>query len=113
MVYIREAHAIDSPLPMEFGMVEDPVTDAERQAMATQTCVELKLPMPAVFDGVDDAVNLSYHAWPERLYLIGKDGKVRYVGGPGPFEFDPDAWEAAIRAELAPAPKPDAGKDKK
>jgi hypothetical protein len=96
LVYIREAHAIDSPLPMEFGLIEDPVTDAERQAMASRTCEELDLPLPAVFDGVDDAVNLAYHAWPERLYVIAEDGNVSFVGGPGPFEFDVDAWQRAI-----------------
>lgn len=112
LVYIREAHALDSPLPMEFGLVEDPVTDAERQALATRTCSELELSIPAVFDGVDDAVNLAYHAWPERLYLVGADGTLRFVGGPGPFEFDPEAWEAAIRAEVGAAPsatRPDRG----
>ncbi len=96
LIYIREAHAIDSPVPMEFGLVEDPVTDVERQTLATRTCTELELPMQAVVDGIDDAVNLAYHAWPERLYVIDKDGRIAWVGGPGPFEFDPDAWEKAI-----------------
>ena len=106
LVYIREAHAIDSWLPMEFGMVEDPVTDAERLVMTKRTCAELDLPMPALFDGVDDQVNLAYHAWPERLYLIGRNGKLTYVGDAGPFGFDPDSWERAIREELGlPTPK--------
>ena len=100
LVYIREAHAIDSWLPMEFGMVEDPVTDQERHVLARRCTEELGFAMPAIVDGVDDAVNRRWHAWPERLFLIGKDGKVAYTGGPGPFEFLPDELESAIRTEL-------------
>lgn len=101
LVYIREAHALDSARPMEFGMVEDPTTEAERNAVAG-TCVdELDLPMPALVDGLDDRVGKAYGAWPDRLYLIGQDGRIAYAGARGPAGFDPDAWERAIEAELA------------
>ena len=60
---------------------------------------DLKLPMPALIDGVDDKVGKAYGGWPDRLYLVGKDGKITYAGGRGPFGFDPDAWERAIIAE--------------
>lgn len=101
LVYIREAHALDSAMPMEFGLVEDPVTEAERSAVAG-TCVEgLDLPMPALVDGLDDAVGKAYGGWPDRLYLIGQDGKIAYAGARGPAGFDPEAWEKAIEAELA------------
>ena len=84
---------------MPFGDVEDPISDQERADVA-HTCVEdLELPMPALIDGLDDKVNKAYGGWPDRLYLIGKDGKVAYAGKRGPFGFDPDAWEHAIVAE--------------
>ncbi|MCP3914832.1 MAG: deiodinase [bacterium] len=70
-------------------MVEDPVTLEERLDLA---------PLPTVVDGMDDRVNKSYGAWPERLYLIAKGGQVAYRGGPGPFEFDPDGLVEAIEA---------------
>jgi hypothetical protein len=57
--------------------------------------------MPAVVDKLDDAVNQAYGGWPDRLYLVGKDGKIAYAGGQGPFLFKPDELEAAIEAELA------------
>ncbi len=101
LVYVREAHAMDSRLPMAFGAIEDPISDAERQGMARFSSKELGLSIPAVVDRMDDAVGKAYHGWPERLYLIGADGKVSYRGGPGPFGFDPEGWEDAIRAELA------------
>lgn len=100
VVYIREAHAIDSRLPMEFGMIEDPVSESERMSVATQCMADLDLPLPAIVDKMDDAVNLAYHAWPDRLYLVGKDGRIAYSGGPGPFMFFPEQLNTAIEKEL-------------
>lgn len=80
-------------------MVEDPITDEER-ALVAGTCVkDLKLPMTALVDRVDDVVGKAYGGWPDRLYLIGKDGKIAFAGDRGPFGFKPDAWEEAITAE--------------
>jgi hypothetical protein len=98
---VREAHPIDGNAPSSFGMIEDPIDDQERMHVAG-TCIEdLDLPMPALVDRVDDKVSLAYAAWPDRLYLIGKDGKVAYAGAQGPRGFDPEAWEKAIVAEKA------------
>lgn len=91
---------MDSWLPMAFGNIEDPVTNEERNRMATFCSRELALTIPAVVDDIDDAVSLDYSGWPERLYLIAKGGKVAYRGGPGPFGFDPDGFEAALREHL-------------
>ncbi len=100
VVYIREAHAIDSRLPMEFGMIEDPVTGLERMAVASQCMADLDLPIPAIVDQMDDAVNLAYRAWPDRLYLVGKDGKIAYASGRGPGGFLPNELADAIAKEL-------------
>lgn len=105
MVYIREAHALDSLLPKGGGadpVVEDPRTLAERQSLAETCLSKLALEaIPALVDTLDDAAGRAYNAWPDRLYLIGLDGTVRYQGGPGPDGFVPDELEAAIRSELA------------
>ena len=99
-MYIREAHAIDSRSPTAFELIEDPVNLTERSTVAT-TCVDkLNLPMPAVVDKLDDKVNQSYKGWPDRLYLVGTDGRLSYAGGRGPFFFSTDALQAAIRVEL-------------
>jgi type I thyroxine 5'-deiodinase len=104
VVYIREAHAIDSRSPMGGGgmpIVEDPVTLDERNEVARVCMTKLALePMPALVDGVDDTVNTAYAAWPDRLYLVGRDGRIAYRGGPGPFGFSPDELEEAIKEEL-------------
>ncbi len=107
---MREAHALDSAAPAPFGLIEDPVTDAERNQVAS-TCVdELDLPMPALIDRIDDRVGKAYGGHPDRLYLIGRDGKVAYAGARGPRGFDPAAWAAAIEAEVARNREADAAK---
>ena len=109
LVYIREAHALDSPVPnLQGPLLQDPVSFSERSSTATQCTADLNLPMPAVVDGMDDAVNRSYQGHPDRLYLVGRDGMIRYAGERGPRGFDPDAWEQAIEQELSdstPAPR--------
>ncbi len=105
MVYIREAHALDSRAPMGIGdgmpIVEDPVTFQERSGVAQVCMTKLALePMPALIDDMDDTANLAYGAAPDRLYLIGTDGNVAFKGGPGPGGFDPGELEQAILAEL-------------
>lgn len=105
MVYIREAHALDGRAPLGGGadpIVEDPMTLIERQRVAKTCMSRLAMePMPALVDDVDDAVNEDYEAWPDRLYLVGGDGRIAYRGGPGPFGFAPSELEAAIKRELA------------
>ena len=105
MVYIKEAHALDSRSPMGGGanpILEDPTTSSERAEVATTCMTKLALePIPCLVDDLDDSVNRAYSGWPDRLYLIGKDGSVAYKGGPGPFEFRPDELESAIQKELA------------
>lgn len=98
---MREAHPIDGSAPSTHGLIEDPITDAERTQVAS-TCVEdLDLPMPALIDRIDDKVGLAYAAWPDRLYLVGKEGKIVYAGERGPRGFDPAGWAKAIEAEKA------------
>lgn len=104
MVYIREAHPVDGSWPLmapDQPLVEEPREAAERQAVARQCLGTLELDgLPAVVDGMDDAVNEAYEAWPDRLVLLDAEGRVAWRGGPGPFGFDPDELEAALRREL-------------
>ncbi len=93
LVYIREAHATDgwSIDRSGWSIITDPRNDGERKAAAAQTCSMLKLPFPTVVDTMDDAVAERWSAWPERLFVIGRDGQVAYVGGQGPWGFWPVA----------------------
>ena len=54
-------------------------------------------------DGLDNAVASAYGGWPDRLYLVGRDGRIAYQGGEGPFGFKPEELERAIETHLAGA----------
>jgi hypothetical protein len=54
--------------------------------------------MPTLIDRADNKVNQSYAAWPDRMYVVGKDGKIAYQGGPGPWGFKPAEVEQWLRA---------------
>ena len=100
-VYIAEAHAVDEwqlPANLEDDVLVAQHTILEERFAAARASVErLGLTMPVLVDGMDDAVSEAFAAWPERLYVAERGGRLAYVGGPGPFEFDPDAEGISIR----------------
>jgi hypothetical protein len=71
----------------------------ERFAAAREGVERLGLTMPVLVDGMDNAVSDAFAAWPERLYVAERGGRLAFVGGPGPFEFEPHA-AATVLAEL-------------
>jgi len=104
-VYVREAHPEEGWIISEnrrSGLaVHEPTTDEERRAVASTCAVNLHMQMPMVIDNIDNAVASAYGGWPDRLYLIGSDGRIAYQGGEGPFGFKPELLERAIQRELA------------
>jgi hypothetical protein len=104
LVYIREAHPEEGwiiPENRRSGIaVHEPATDDERRSVASACAVKLEVRMPVAIDGVDNAVASAYGGWPDRLYLVGSDGRIVFQGGEGPFGFKPDALEAAIVREI-------------
>jgi hypothetical protein len=68
--------------------------------VATTCSLDLHLSMPVLVEEMDNAIDEAYGAAPERLYLIGTDGRVAYHGGAGPHLFDLEAWEQAIAASV-------------
>lgn len=102
-VYIREAHPDDGwrvPENLRQNIhVDEPRTDEQRTEVASVCQIGLDLAMPMLIDGIDNAVEEAYIAKPMRLYVIDRDGRVAYHGAQGPFGFDPDAFEAALKAE--------------
>jgi hypothetical protein len=79
----------------------DPKSITERRAAANTCCQSLKLSLPALVDDMEDTANREYAAWPERLYVIGKDGKIAYAGGMGPFQFSPKECAEFLEKYLA------------
>ena len=107
VVYIREAHPeegwVVSMNRDEDILVNDPASNDDRVEVAQTCALRLKIRMPVVVDDIDDQIASAYGALPDRLYLIGADGKVAFQGEPGPFGFKPEALEDAIR-EVAGGP---------
>jgi hypothetical protein len=99
-ICIREAHAADGWWPginKEAGiMVNQPKTFAERCSVAQRCSGALQMTMPLLVDEIDDRVGHAYSGMPDRLYMIGRDGKVLYKGGRGPFGFRPREMEQAL-----------------
>ena len=86
-------------------LVEEPQSLEERCSVANTCVEELALAeLPTVVDDMEDSVNRAYEAWPDRLVLVDADGRVAYRGGPGPFGFEPDELEDALREELGLPP---------
>ena len=55
--------------------------------------------MPVVVDDIDDKIASAYGALPDRLYLIGKGGKIAFQGERGPWGFDPQKLADAIEMQ--------------
>jgi hypothetical protein len=104
-VYIAEAHAVDE-WQMESNAQEgicitQHTTFDERLAAARLCERRLNLTIPTFVDAMDNAVSRQFAAWPERIYIIGADGRVAFQGGPGPYEFRSNAAAQALEALLA------------
>ena len=61
----------------------------ERVAVARKCYENLGLTFPAIIDNMDDKVEEVYAAWPDRLYIVDKKGKIVYKDGKGPGGFKP------------------------
>ena len=77
-----------------------PRTLAGRQELAQRCAANLGLTMPLLVDGLDNAADRAYQAWPERLYVISLERRVAYQGGKGPYGFDPGDLERFLTSSL-------------
>ncbi len=104
VVYVQEAH------PTDGWQTDSNITDSvlyrqhlnyeEREEVAQTCSLDLHIDIPILIEEMDNSIDEAYGAAPERLYLIGTDGKVAYQGGAGPHFFDLDEWQNAIEACL-------------
>lgn len=107
IIYIKEAHPEDGwalTYNRRSGIeLRDPRSTEERTEVAASCALRLQTSIPVLIDEVDNEVALQYGGWPDRLYLIGKDGRIAFQGAAGPFGFKPELLEQAIQAELGSA----------
>ena len=103
VIYIREAHPTDHDEWQQAYNLRDeilfaqPQTKEERFEVATACQIGMKISIPMLVDGIDNACNQEYTAQPDRLYIIGADGRIVYKGRPGPHGFKPEEAEEVIK----------------
>lgn len=101
VVYIQEAHPIDawqmSDNVKDDVLVASTKTEGERMDVAGVCVVKLGIELPAIVDGPDDRVERAYTGWPDRLYVIDRDGRIAYKSAAGPFGFKPAQVEATLK----------------
>ncbi len=92
MVYINEAHASDGNWPVKYAK-ELGITEhddyGERCTTAKMLFDDKKLTIPCLIDGMDNAVNKKYSAWPDRIFLVRTDGRLAVAAARGPWGFKP------------------------
>ena len=105
LVYIREAHATgewQSTVNEREHVQLAPASSMEQKHEYAMMCTrKLELRFPSAVDGLDNAAEQAYAAWPSRVYVISADGQVRYSSGLIEEEFDRVALESAIRSVIS------------
>jgi hypothetical protein len=100
VVYVTEAHPSDVwqlQSNLRDKVVFSSPRSAEERAEIAGSCVrKLGIQIPAVLDEFGNSTEKSYTAWPDRMYLIDREGKVAYKSKPGPFGFHADELAAAL-----------------
>lgn len=100
-MYVREAHATDSPRPARHVSIAQPVTYFERQEVASACSSALNVHIPILVDDMDNSVAQAYNAFPDRLFILNANATIAYRGDRGPRGFDVSEMEAALSKLLA------------
>jgi type I thyroxine 5'-deiodinase len=100
-VYILEAHPSDV-WQMQSNVKDQvvfasPKSEDERSGVANACVRKLGIKFPALIDDFSNTTEQAYTGWPDRIYLIDKDGRVAYKSKAGPFGFHPDELAAALK----------------
>ena len=66
-----------------------PTTLAQRLPIANDFIHRFHFPIPMGVDPMSNAADHTYAAWPERIYIINRAGRIAYMGGLGPFDYHP------------------------
>ena len=104
VIYVQEAHPTDgwqTASNISEGVLFRQHQSYQEREQVAQTCsLDLHMSIPILVEEMDNNIDEAYGAAPERLYIIGADGRVAYQGGAGPHFFNLDEWEQAIEVCL-------------
>jgi hypothetical protein len=102
-----EAHPVDAWQDddnlKEKISVSSPQNLEERCALAETCLAKLTLKIPPLVDDLANSTEIAYTAWPDRLYVLDREGNVAYKSGPGPYGFKPGEI-ADVLKRLLPGP---------
>lgn len=100
-VYIQEAHPSDiwqmQSNVHQNVIFRNPRSEGERFQVADSCVRTLGIRFPALIDGMDNSVERDFTGWPDRMFLIDREGRIVYKSEPGPFGFHPEQLAAALR----------------
>jgi type I thyroxine 5'-deiodinase len=93
-VYIKEAHP-DDEWQMDSNVEADivfaqPQTFEARMDVARTFVDRMEVETETLVDDIRNTAAACYAAWPERIYVINRAGRIIYKGGIGPFYFEPE-----------------------
>ncbi len=99
-VYIKEAHPSDgwkmSGNERVGIRIKQPELFEDRVKAAAQCCGALEMTIPMVIDSIDNRVGEAYSGFPDRLYVIDREGRIAFKSGRGPFGFIPAEMEQEL-----------------
>ncbi|HET9319811.1 MAG TPA: deiodinase-like protein, partial [Bryobacteraceae bacterium] len=105
LVYIREAHSSgswQSTINQRQGIdLADPTTFEQKREYATSCVRKLKIPYTAAVDPMDNSTEKAYVAWPSRLYLVDKQGRVAFTSLLDELNFDASSLDSALQSAIA------------
>jgi hypothetical protein len=84
----------------EDAIVTQHTTLEQRGQQAHETAARLSLTMPLLVDEMDNAASTAFAAWPERLVVVGVDGRIAFPGSPGPWGFSPEEADEQLAGLL-------------
>ena len=103
LAYIREAHPAGDGWQSTINARENVSLPEARslEERGTHAAVcrrELKIPYEAALDGMDGQVEAAFAAFPSRVFVIDRAGKVTFSSALDTERFRPKALRAAIEA---------------
>ena len=101
IVYIRDTHptlGFRAPTNDRHGIARElePKDLADRERWACADRQKMACTIPVVMDTFDDRTLRAYDAFPQRMYVLDRDGKVVYCSS-GLVGFDLDSVTRAVR----------------
>lgn len=102
IVYIRDTHPVlgfRAPTNdrLGIGAEKEPKNLADREKWACEDRPKMKCTIPVVMDSFDDKTLRAYNAFPQRILVLDKEGKVVYASS-GLIGFEVEAVTKVVNS---------------